>query len=261
MATPAPPRRANAHVVLPLALAVVGAVLAVQSVGRDPHYLFGLLAFTALLAAPSAIGRWRMRKILMSGDVERVIGTWEGSIQRAPHRETMAPLLKATAYAAYGCIEPSRRALDRAVKGPAWDAALEQRLFVETLLDTFEGDNDAATRKASALEVLPIPPTGLFARRRIALLRRGLTALVRAFAHSSHRNDARLLARAAAASPLVHWAMRYAAAIVAVDQGRARDVSWLIAGAPDWPSQSAFHTFHHDILARAAQEGVLAASS
>jgi len=261
MATPAPPRRAQAYVILPLALAVLGAVLAAQTVGRDPRYLLGLAALAALLAAPTAIGRWRMRKILISGDVERVIGTWEGSVRLVPHRDTMAPLLKATAYAAYGCIEPSRRALDRAARGPAWDAALEQRLFVETLLDTFEGDNDAALRKASVLEGLPVPSAGLLVRRRIALLRRGLAALVRAFAHSSRRNDAHLLARAAAASPLVHWAMRYAAAIVAVDQGRARDVSSLLSGAPEWPAQSAFHTFHHDLLARVARDGALAAPS
>lgn len=194
----------------------------------------------------------------MSGDVERVIGTWEGTIARASHasqRSTMAPLLKATAYAAYGWIEPARRALDRATRGPAWDAAVEQRLFIETLLDTFEGDRDAAVRKASVLEQLPMPAAGLLARRRIALLRRGLAALARAFAHSSRGTDARLLAKAAAASPLVHWAMRYAAAVVAVDHGRTRDVPMLLAGAPPWPRESAFEAFHRELLSRVAEEG------
>ena len=152
----------------------------------------------ALLFLPAALGRRRMRRLLISGDVERVIGTWEGSIQRVPYHETMAPLLKATAYASYGWIEAARRALERAVRGPAWDAAIEQRLFVETLLDTFEGDRDAALRKAQALESLPMPSAGLFARRRVALLRCGLAALARAFAHASREGDARILARAAA---------------------------------------------------------------
>ena len=126
----------------------------------------------------------------MSGDVERVIGTWEGSFERVAHRETMAPLLQATAYASYGWVEAARRALDRAVKGDAWDAALEQRLFVETLLDAFEGDRDAALHKAEALQVLPMPVGGLLARRRITVLRRGLAALARAFAHASVEGDA-----------------------------------------------------------------------
>ena len=68
-------------------------------------------------------------------------------------------------------------------------------------------------RKAAALETLPMPGAGPFARRRVALLRRGLGALARAFAHASRDEDARVLARAAGTSPLVHWAMRYAAAV------------------------------------------------
>ncbi len=252
MPAPAPPRRFRVNLVLPLLVAVLSALLAAQMLGRDSRFLPPFLALGTLLFVPALIGRWRMRKLLMSGDVERVIGTWEGSIQRVPYRETMAPLLKATAYASYGWIEAGRRALERAVKGPAWDAALEQRLFVETLLDTFEGDRDAALRKAEALEALPMPSAGLFARRRVALLRRGLAALARAFAHASREGDARVLARAAGASPLVHWAMRYAAAIVAVDGGRVRDVQALLSGAPVWPDQSAFHSYHHELLAQCA---------
>jgi hypothetical protein len=227
--------------------------------GRDPRFLAALAALVLLLAAPRVVGRWKMRKLLMSGDVERVIGTWEGTVQPASHasqQNTMAPLLKATAYAAYGWIEPARRALDRAMRGPAWDAAVEQRLFIETLLDTFEGDRDAAVRKACVLEQLPMPEAGPFARRRIALLRRGLAALARAFAHSSRGSDARLLAKAAAASPLVHWAMRYAAAVVAVDHGRTRDVPMLLAGAPPWPRESAFQAFHDELLSRVDEEAV-----
>jgi hypothetical protein len=247
---PGSPRPSRVQVLLPVVAAALSAVIAAQMIGRDSRLLAPLLALGALLFLPAAIGRWRMRKLLMSGDVERVIGTWEGSIDRVPYRETMAPLLKATAYASYGWIEAARRALERAVRGPAWDAAIEQRLFVETLLDTFEGDRDGALRKAQALEQLPMPATGLFARRRVALLRRGLAALARAFAHASREGDARVLARAAGASPLVHWAMRYAAAIVAIDRGRTGDVRALLSGAPAWPDQSAFHTYHSELLAQ-----------
>src|SRR5581483_8988898 len=109
---------------------------------------------------PPALARRRMRRLLISGDVKRVLGTWESSIERIMYPETMAPLMAATAYAAYGWNEAARRALGRAVKGPAWDAALEQRLFVETLLDTFEGERVMAMRKAEALERMPLPHAG-----------------------------------------------------------------------------------------------------
>jgi hypothetical protein len=216
---------------------------------RDPRFLAPFAAITALMLAPAWLARRRMRRLLMSGDVERVLGTWESSIGRIMHPETMAPLMAATAYAAYGWVDASRNALERAAKGPAWDAAIEQRLFVETLLDTFEGERATAMAKAEALEAMPLPPTGWRARRRVSLLRRGLGALARAFAHESRLEDAKLLGRAAKSSPLVHWAMRYGAAVIAIDEGRKVDVPELLAGAPAWPEESAFRAFHDEVYA------------
>jgi hypothetical protein len=46
--------------------------------------------------------------------------------------------------------------------------------------------------------------------------------------------------------------MRYAAAIVAVDHGRGQDVGRLLAGAPTWPAESAFHEYHAELLEKAA---------
>jgi hypothetical protein len=46
--------------------------------------------------------------------------------------------------------------------------------------------------------------------------------------------------------------MRYAAAIVAVDRGRAGDVQALLSGAPAWPDQSAFHAYHDELIAQAS---------
>ena len=140
--------------------------------------------------------------------------------------------MAATAYAAYGWVEAARRALDRAVKGPAWDAALEQRLFVETLLDTFEGERAAACARPRCSRGCPLPAP--------APSRDGAS---RACGAASPRSRARLPTRAAtgtlacfarrrATSPLVHWAMRYARAIVAVDTGYASDVPMLLSGAP-----------------------------
>jgi hypothetical protein len=251
MPGPAPRRPFRPLAFIPVAVAALVAVMAAQTLGHDPRYLVPLFAGILLMLLPGLFARWRMRKLLMSGDVKRVIGSWEDSIERVPHPETMAPLLEATAYASYGWTESARRALERAVKGPAWDAALEQRLFVETLLDAFEGDRETAMLKAQAMRGMPMPTSGLFARRRVLLLRNGLAALARAFAHASTDGDAALLRRAAEASPLVHWAMRYAAAIVALDQGRAADVPALIGRAPPWPAQSAFHAYHEELLAHA----------
>jgi hypothetical protein len=234
----------------PFVFAALSAILCAQLIARDPRFAAPLFAVGALLMAPALVGRWRTRQLLMSGDAERVIGTWEGSIGGVPHPETMAPLLKATAYASYGWIAAARRALERAVKGPAWEAAIEQRLFIETLLDTFEGERDLAIAKAHALAAMPMPSGGLFARLRVARLRRGLAAFTRAFAHASQEGDAATLKRAAGASPLVHWAMRYAAAIVAVDRGRGAEARALLAGAPDWPTESAFREYHDELLQR-----------
>jgi hypothetical protein len=250
MSSPAP-RPPRVLVFLPVAVAASSAVLAAQVIGRDPRLALPLLLLGALLFAPILVGRWRMRQLLLSGDVERVIGAWEGSIAGLANRETMAPLLQATAYASYGWVDAARRALERAAKGPAWDAAFEQRLFVETLLDTFEGEREQAQRKAQVLETLPMPAAGPLARRRIALLRRGLAAMARAFAHTSVAGDRSALARAAAASPLAHWAMRYAQAVVAVDAGDADRVRSLLSGAPAWPPESAFHVYHDELLGRA----------
>jgi len=160
--------------------------------------------------------------------------------------------MQATAYAAYGWLEAGRRSLDRAVRGPAWDAALEQRLFVETFLDTFEGERERALAKAEALLVLPVAVSGFFARRRVRLLRRAIRAFARAFAHTAQAEDLELLEAASSTSPLVHWAMRYAAAIVVIDRGEPTRALSLLEGAPAWPGDSAFQRFHHELIAHAA---------
>ena len=43
--------------------------------------------------------------------------------------------------------------------------------------------------------------------------------------------------------------MRYAAAVVAIDRGHATDVWAILAGAPRWPAESAFHEYHEELLA------------
>jgi hypothetical protein len=221
-----------------------------RAASGDPRLLVIGTVLVGLFFVRVLVARRRARRMLRSGDVERVLASWSASIARAPHPETMAPLLVATAYASYGWIERARQALRLAARGPAWDAALEQRLFVETLLDTFEGDGEAALAKAALIEQMPIPDAGPFARSKVLALRRGVGALVRAFTHRSAPGDLVLLDRAARAAPLAHWAMRYAAAIVAIDHGEPEGARERLHDAPEWAEESAFRSFHDEIAGR-----------
>lgn len=209
--------------------------------------LGGLLAF--------AVGRWlarrKVRQLLRSGDVRSVLERWSSSLHRIPHPATMAPLMTATAFAAYGWVEKARAAMAAAERGPAWDAALEHRLFLNTLLYAFEGDRDAALEQAGRLERLPLPDVSAPFRHRIVTLRAAAGALARAFAHQSVPGDRALLERASESSPLVFWAMRYAAAVVAIDEGELARVEELLADAPSWPQESMFRAFHDEIADRA----------
>jgi hypothetical protein len=234
---------------LPTLITGLSALMVAHLAWRDPRYLIPFFALLVLMALPAYLARRRMRKLLLSGDVKGILGTWAGSAHRIMFPETMAPIMAATAYAAYGWHDEARRSLECAAKGPAWDAALEQRLFVETLLDTFEGERDAAIVKAEELEKLPTPGAGLLVRMRIRRLRRGLLAFARAFAHRATVGDAKWLQSAAKTSPLVHWAMRYASAVIALDLGNSSEARQLLDGAPEWPRQSAFRTFDEELRA------------
>jgi hypothetical protein len=199
--------------------------------------------------------RWssqrRVRRLLQSGDIASVLARWSTALDRIPHPATMAPLMTATAFAAYGWVDQARIALEHAARGPAWDAALEHRLFLDTLLLAFEGDSDGALDRAARLERLPVPeaPSGM--KKRVVILRVAASALARAFAHQSRSGDAELLARASRESPLVFWAIRYAAAVSAIDRGDGRAAESLIARAPNWPEESSFRSFHREIAERA----------
>jgi hypothetical protein len=241
------PRRRPLSFLPILTSAICGLLIARMAI-HDLRYLIPVGVIVALVLVPPLLARRRMRELLLSGDVERVLGTWNEGATRVRNSETMGPLMQATAYAAYGWLEAGRRALDRAARGPVWDAALEQRLFVETFLDTFEGERHRALAKAEALVAMPVSVSGIFARRRVRMLRRAIRAFARAFAHSADAEDLELLESASRTSPLVHWAMRYAAAIVAVDRGEPTRALNLLEGAPTWPEASAFRGFHHELV-------------
>jgi hypothetical protein len=230
-------------------LSAAAAALALRLAVDEPVAgMLGLGAVTVLVLL-----RWwsrrRTRRLLRSGDVETILRRWSSSFGRIAHPRTMAPLMTATAFAAYGWIERARAVLRSAERGPAWDAALEHRLFLDSMLLTFEGDSDEALAKARALESLPLPAVAPFLVERVRMLRHAVAALARAFSHQARADDRTIMMAASDASPLVHWAMRYGAAIAAVDSGDHLAARALLADAPSWPRQSCFHGFHAEITA------------
>ena len=144
----------------------------------------------------------------------------------------------------------SRAALAAAERGPAWEAALEHRLFVDALLLTFEGDRDGAIQSAGRMARLPLPNAGRETQGRTRLLRGAIGAFTRAFAHVSVPGDRATLELASRVSPLVSWPMRYAAAVIALDQGDVSSARGLVGGAPIWPPESALRAFHDEIAGR-----------
>lgn len=212
--------------------------------------------WAALLVTPVLVAlawRWasrrRAERLLRSGDVKNMLSEWSDAFERIPYAETMGPLMQATALAANGWVAAARDALSKAQRGPAWEAAIEHRLFLEALLCTLEGDRDGALEHAAHLGRLPTPDEGEMGAR-VTLLREAVAAVARAFAHAAKPGDAELLARASELSPLVYWVMRYAAAVIAVDAGEPRRARELIEDAPDWPRESTFRAFHDEILAQ-----------
>jgi hypothetical protein len=246
-----PANRLRALVLLVLSAALVALIFELSL--RTP-WLGGLLAaLSVLLALPRLLARRRMRRLLLSGDVEAVLAAWQTALDHAPHRHTLLPLVRATALAANGMLERARSALARATEGPDWEAAIEQRLVIETMLDAFEGNREGALQKAARLEQLPLPPAGPLLRGRVARARQAIVALARAFAHRGEASDIAVLRVAARKNPLIHWPLRYAAAVICIDLGQPRDARRLLDGAPSWPDGSAFRDFHAE-LARHAQD-------
>lgn len=228
-----------------------GAALILRFTWEKPLVSAGALLVLAVLMVARWVTRRRTRRMLLSGDVEAVLRQWSSSIDRSPHSPTMAPLMTATAFAANGWVEQARAALAAAERGPAWEAAFEHRLFLEAMLLAFEGERDEAIRQADRLVRLPVPNVAEPMQQRIQTLRLAVGALARAFAHQSEQGDGDLLDSAARISPLVHWAMRYASAVVAIDEGRLEKARSLLQGAPVWPSESTFRAFHDEIATHA----------
>ena len=243
-------------------LQIVLFVVSAAAVAASLHFAWeepfvaaaGLLVGCIVLAV-----RWRSRRrarqLLQSGDVESILARWSSAFERVPHAGTMAPLMAATAFAAHGWVARAREILRGAERGPAWDAALEHRLFLDTILLTFEGQPEEALAQAAHLQSLPMPAAMPFMVERVRMLRSAVAALARAFAHRSQLGDRQIMLTASDASPLVHWAMRYGAAIMAVDGGDVGGARTLLSGAPTWPVESRFRDFHEEIAGELDRRG------
>jgi hypothetical protein len=218
---------------------------------RRPILGFVLAELALVLIAPQLLQRRKLRRVLRSGDVNAVLAAWETSVDRLQHPETMAPLITATALAAHGLGERARRALTLARRGPVWEAAIEQRLVLDTFLSVFDGDAERGMETAAALERLPLPAPP-FLRGRVQGLRAAMGAFARAFAHRSALKDLGTLKSAAKQNPLIYWAMHYAAAVASIDHGEPAEAARLLARAPRWPADSAFAAFHEEIAAHAS---------
>jgi hypothetical protein len=234
-------------------LSAAAVSLALHVALREPWLGAALGALLIGFGVPQLRARQRLRQLLSSGDLRAILDVWNDAIDTLPHHRTIGPLIRATALAAHGLTDRARGVMERAERGLAWENAIEHRLFLETLLDAFEGRRTQALDKARALRALPLPASP-WAKSRASVLRSAAGALARAFAHCPEVDDAARLRTAAKHHPLVHWAMRYALAVVHIDQGRRAEARELVAAAPAWPEGSAFNAFQAEILEQASSK-------
>lgn len=246
-------RRARIRTALWLLSAAITVAFALHLGKRSPALGLLVLASFALSQLPSALRQLRFRRLMRSGDLGKVLQAYHPTLARLPHPETLGPLMVAAALAAHGMVERARRALDRAVRGEAWEAALEHRWFVETLMEAFDGDRARAVERAESLEKLPLPKGSAPLQRRVSMLRSALAALARAFARCPRDGDAEVLEAASDNSPLVHWAMRYGAIVAYLERGERTRAQLLLSGAPNWPADSAFRAFQEELTGLAGQ--------
>ncbi|MBN9166715.1 MAG: hypothetical protein J0I07_37630, partial [Myxococcales bacterium] len=91
---------------LPRALSIASlallAFVSARLIARDVRFVAVVLVVAVAFVVPAWLARRRMRQLLLSGDISRIVGTWQSSFRKVTQPETMAPLVTATAYAAAG---------------------------------------------------------------------------------------------------------------------------------------------------------------
>lgn len=203
-----------------------------------PWFAFILAALVLGSFFPRFRARQQFRDMVLHGDVNQLLSTWEPSVDESEER-SVGPLMRATALAAHGLAGRARQVLELARPGPAWDAAMEHRLFLEALLACCEDRSHEALRIAEQMNELPLP-SSRWERGRAKTLRSATAAMARAFANSSSLRDTKWLRQAERQNPLLIWPMRYAEALTQARLGRRDRALVLLRMAPRWPRESAF---------------------
>ena len=215
-----------------------------RSAGRPRHRLRAPRAGAAPCA--SHAGRGSCRRVAPT--VARLVGR---PPPRGHHRAALARD-GAGRYRAHGSSargprpRRARRVLARGSRAPTGD-----RDRCSTRSRESPEPRSARPRRFSEL---PLPELPSDLRVRVALLRESVAAVARAFAHQPEARDANLLRQAAGRNALIHWPLRYAAAVVCIDQGESGPKRGkLLADAPAWPEDSAFRAFHAELSAYARE--------
>lgn len=204
-----------------------------------PSWLVGTVGLLLLLPVQRIVARRKLNKMLESGDVTRLLESWESLPNPSPRGLAAERLMRATALASYGWTVRARQLLEIHQGTHTLTSGLEHRVFLEVLLSALEGNHDRSIAMAMALGSLPLPEDRNL-RQRAKTHREGAIALARAFAHCGRPSDRELLRKAARQNPLLIWPMRYAEAQLSLQQGDSKGAKRLLRHAPPWPPQSVF---------------------
>lgn len=207
---------------------------------ENPLWLLAAFGLLLLLPLRRFVARRRLNQMLESGDVTRLLASWESLKNPSPRGLAAERLLRATALASYGWTVRARQLLEIQKHEPhTLNAGLEHRVFLEVLLSALEGNHDRSLAMAMALASLPLPEDKMV-KQRARTHRDGALALARAFAHCARPGDRELLRRSSRQNPLLIWPMRYAEAHLSLQHGDNKQAKRLLRLAPPWPPQSAF---------------------
>lgn len=221
-------------------VASAAAIAALLNLGiSHPTWLMLGLGLLLLLPVQRLLAQRRLRQLLESGDVTRLLDAWESLPNPSPRGRAAERLMRATALASYGWTVRARQLLDVQQQSHALTSGLEHRVFLEVLLSALEGNHDRSLAMALALGSLPLPEERAL-RQRTKIQREGALALARAFARCGRPGDRDSLRKAARQNPLLIWPMRYAEAQLGLQHGDDKRAKRLLRLAPAWPPQSVF---------------------
>lgn len=227
---------------LRIAVFVASAALIARVVylGLDnPRWLLAGLGLLLLIPAQRLLARRKLNQVLESGDVTRLLASWESLPNPSPRGLAAERLLRATALASYGWTVRARQLLEIQREPHTLNTGLEHRVFLEVLLSALEGNHDRSLAMAMALSSLPLPEDRTV-RQRAKNHRDGALAMARAFARCGRPGDRELLRKSSRQNPLLIWPMRYAEAQLSLQHGDNAQAKRLLRQAPPWPPQSAF---------------------